>query len=183
MRRGFSRDRTGRIRLRLDPVEVTVLSDLVLQVLAMVEPTEPPETDPLAALVGIDDAAVESDDPAVQRLFPAAYPDDEEASSDFRRFTERSVREGKASRSRLVLDSLDRLGGTEGRGDLAVDEPPAWLGVLNDLRLVLATRLEVDDDEGEWRGRIAGDEEGEQGAMLYDWLTWLQDGLVDALMR
>ena len=72
MRRGFSRDRTGRIRLRLDPVEVTVLSDLVLQVLAMVEPTEPPETDPLAALVGIDDAAVESDDPAVQRLFPAA---------------------------------------------------------------------------------------------------------------
>ena len=82
-----------------------------------------------------------------------------------------------------MLDSLDRLGGTEGRGDLAVDEPPAWLGVLNDLRLVLATRLEVDDDEGEWRGRIAGDEEGEQGAMLYDWLTLLQDGLVDALMR
>ena len=32
------------------------------------------------------------------RLFPTAYPDDPEAAGDFRRFTEGTLRDGKAQR-------------------------------------------------------------------------------------
>ena len=181
MRRGFHRDRQGRITLRLESVEVVILTDLVQQILALVEPGEVADADPLAAMVGIDDSAIESDDPAVQRLFPNAYPDDDAASSDFRRFTERSLREGKVARAQMVLEGLEQLAAHDGRSEVEVDEARAWLGVLNDLRLVLAARLGVDDDEGQWRAAVSGDDEAEQGAMLYDWLTWLQDGLVDAL--
>ena len=169
MRRGFHRDRQGRITLRLESVEVVILTDLVQQILALVEPGE------------VADSAIESDDPAVQRLFPNAYPDDDAASSDFRRFTERSLREGKVARAQMVLEGLEQLAAHDGRSEVEVDEARAWLGALNDLRLVLAARLGVDDDEGQWRAAVSGDDEAEQGAMLYDWLTWLQDGLVDAL--
>ena len=31
------------------------------------------------------------------RLFPTAYPDDEEAAAEFRRFTEGTLRDGKAA--------------------------------------------------------------------------------------
>lgn len=180
MRRGFSRDRRGRVHLRIDPIEAEALTELMGQLLELVRPDGPAHEDPLAALVGIDDGATESDDPALRRLFPAAYRDDEEAAAEFRRFTERSLRDGKVARASAVQASLGRM--DDGRVELDDSEAQSWLGSLNDLRLVLAARLEVDDDEGLWRGRLVGDEEGEQGMMLYDWLTWLQDSLIDVIV-
>ena len=44
-------------------------------------------------------------------------------------------------------------------------------------------RLGVDDDEGLWRERVAAIPEAQHLAMLYDWLTWLQDNLLEALTR
>ena len=38
------------------------------------------------------------------RLFPTAYPDDEEAAAEFRRFTEGTLRDGKAARRRRIID-------------------------------------------------------------------------------
>lgn len=184
MKRGFSRSRGGTIRLRLDPVEITVLDDLVQQLSDLVSPSPvDPDADPLAALVGIDAHAEIPVDPALHRLLPDAYKDDEAASADFRRFTERSLREGKAERAATVKAGLVTLAASDGQAEFTREDSQAWLGSLNDLRLVLASRLAVDDDEGEWRRRIEGDPEAEQGAVIYDWLTWLQDALVNALMK
>jgi len=182
VRRGFSRSRSGQIRLRLEPIEVTVLADLVAQLGELVAPDPPaPDADPLAAMVGIDDSAEESDDPALQRLFPAAYPDDDEAAAEFRRFTERSLREGKAANAAVVVAGLAGLGEGAETLELTGEEARAWLGALNDLRLVLASRLGIDDDEGSWRGEVGTDPDLARLADVYDWLTWLQDGLVHAI--
>ena len=186
MRHGFTRDRRGVLWLRVEPVGVVVLNDLAQQLRDLVAPSVPDPSvvvDPLAALVGIEAHTPVSDDPAVQRLFPAAYRDDDDASADFRRFTERSLREGKLHRAEVVLGGLARLGAGEGRLSLTAEEAQAWLGTLNDLRLVLASRLGVDDDEGQWRERVASIPESQHLAMLYDWLTWLQDSLLEALTR
>ena len=43
----------------------------------------------------IDPDAERPDDPALARLLPDAYADDDEASAEFRRFTERTLRETK----------------------------------------------------------------------------------------
>jgi len=181
MRRGFSRDRKGRINVRVDPSELLVLDDLVQQLYALVKPESSENDDPLAAMVGIESTATEHDDPAMQRLFPQAYPDDAAASDDFRRFTERSLREEKVERAHIVQVGISRLTAEGGQGQIPADEVPAWLGTLNNLRLVLASRVGVSDDEGLWRRQIEHDPELVQGAMIYDWLTWLQDSLVTVI--
>ena len=42
----------------------------------------------------------EPEDPVLARLFPTAYPEDEEAAAEFRRFTEGALRDGKAAARR-----------------------------------------------------------------------------------
>ena len=61
---------------------------------------------------------------------------------------------------------------------LTPDEVQAWLGVLNDTRLVLGTRL------GSPRRSVSFDPaDPEAGAYLaHQWLTWLQGDLVEALL-
>ena len=65
---------------------------------------------------------------------------------------------------------------------LTADDVAAWLGVLNDTRLVLGTRLGVTEDE-----RVTGsdaDPDDPQAAAftIYQWLTYLQGELVEQLL-
>ena len=53
-------------------------------------------SDPLEALLDFSGPTNEPDDPVLQRLFPTAYRDDEEAAGEFRRFTEGTLRDSKA---------------------------------------------------------------------------------------
>ena len=140
---GFRRSMNGRIVLRLDDVERGLLADLVAQLLDFVATEEDPDADPLARMVGIDPTAERSDDPALARLFPDAYRDDEEAAAEFRRFTERSLRDTKVAHARTVSHALATSGGKLVLGDA---DAQSWLGTLNDLRLTLAARLEIEDD-------------------------------------
>ena len=45
------------------------------------------------------------------RLFPTAYPDDEEAAAEFRRFTEGALRDGKAAAPRSRSSTRSRRPG------------------------------------------------------------------------
>ena len=60
-------------------------------------------------------------------------------------------------------------------------EPEAWLGTLNDLRLTLASRIGLDEDNHE--GFYALPESDPAFALfhIYDWFTFLQETLVHAL--
>jgi hypothetical protein len=177
---GFRRGITGRITLRADEVERGILADVVAQLVEFVTPEDDPSTDPLARLVGIDPEAERPDDPALARLFPDAYPDDEEAADEFRRFTERSLRETKLANAAVVLDSLARADG-ESKLVLTDDESRAWLGTLNDLRLTLGSRLGIEEESHEFFASLPEDHPAFAVFHVYDWLTFLQETLVQAL--
>jgi hypothetical protein len=172
---GFRRSR-GRYVLRADPTERAILADLVGQLVELVEPHDDAEADPLARMVGIDPDAERPDDPAVARLFPDAY-DDDESASEFRRFTERSLRDAKVAHARTVLDGLAASG-----DKVVLNEAQAvsWLGTLNDLRLTLGSRLGITDERDDWE-MLPEEHPAALLFSLYDWLTFLQETLVHAL--
>ena len=63
--------------------------------------------DPLERLLDFTGPTTEPEDPVLARLFPSAYPDDEEAAGEFRRFTEGGLRDAKARAAALVIDALE----------------------------------------------------------------------------
>jgi hypothetical protein len=126
------------------------------------------------------------EDPALQRMLPDAYPDDPEASAEFRRFTADGLVERKLANASALLASIgsataaeSEVAGTASTNSVAMLrlDPPtvqAWLRSIGDLRLTIATRLGIEQD---------GDEGSPDDPMadLYDWLGYLQGSLVDVV--
>lgn len=170
----------GRITLRLDEVERVLLLSLCDQVMELVTP-EPadPDADPLAAAVGIAAQVSRPQDAVLLRLFPDAYADDDDAAGDFRRFTERDLRQVKLAHAEAVRDCLERSGG---KVVLSSGLAASWLGLLNDVRLALAVRIGIDDDFHEEVVDLPDDDPRMAMVGVYDWLTYLQDSLVQILL-
>ena len=162
------------IVIHVETIEVKVLGDLANQLLDITSPDSEvvKNEDPLAALIGIDSQAAKPTDPISTRLFPDAYPDDPDASMEFRRFTERSLRDTNVTRAKRVLADL------EGRTKLTLnsDQWQQWVGFLNSLRLALGTRLEIDQES--WNEERSESDPLYQLHELYDWLTWMQETLI-----
>lgn len=178
---GFRRTATGRIVLKVDDVERGLLASLMGQLLELVAPEDDPwgaDADPLARMVGIDPDAERPDDPALARLLPDAYADDDEASAEFRRFTERTLRETKMNHAATVLRGL-----AEADKKVVVPDAdvPAWMGALNDLRLALGTRLGLTEDNHDDFYALDEDDPAFVHMHIYDWLTFLQETLVQAV--
>ncbi|MBI1758888.1 MAG: DUF2017 family protein [Actinobacteria bacterium] len=157
----MGRQGTG-IVLRFDPGDVWVLRELVGSVTQLLDrggPADP--ADPA--------------DPALARLLPDGLRDEPEAARQFRELTEESVREYKADTARRMLDSLP-----SGGGEVRLDREStrAWLSALNDVRLVVGTRLGVTQD---WE-MPGTDGPAVAGYGLYRWLAALQEMLVEAAM-
>ena len=149
------------------------------------------DTDPFEALMDFSGPTQEPEDPVLARLFPTAYPDDEEAASEFRRFTEGALRDGKAAAAVAIIDGLEEAGlppelTEDGLMiDVELDEPTAetWMRSFTDLRLALATRLEIEEgDEAYWHS-LPDDDPRAQAHDIYEWVGYLQETLVDALSR
>ena len=173
----FAKKRGG-IEASLDRVEVEVLSSMAADLLELLGPELAPGGDPLAALVGLPTGPVERPpDPALARLLPDAYRDDETAADDFRRYTEADLRAGKRAHAAAVLASLAPYS-CGGRIRLERELADAWLGCLNDLRLVLGTRLEVTE---ETELAVVRDDPRAQALSVYGWLGWVQESLLRCL--
>ncbi|GAA3062106.1 DUF2017 domain-containing protein [Streptomyces roseofulvus] len=182
----------GGAAVALDEVEVSILRSLAVQLLELVGPGDEPDADadPLAALFAEGPSEPPSD-PALRRLFPDAYADDSEelraAAADFRRFTENDLRARKREDALAVVRALDGLT-SEGPEESAVlkltpDESRSWLGTLNDLRLTIATRLDItEDEESERLYRLPDSDPRKPMVMAYLWLGALQESLVETLM-
>lgn len=78
-------------------------------------------------------------DPAMARLFPPAYPDDPLRELEFERMTGDDLTRGRLASLRTVRASLQADTLDEGQS-------LAWLGTLNDVRLVLGSRLDVTEE-------------------------------------
>jgi hypothetical protein len=167
------------VEIDIDEGERDQLVSLAAQLVELVSSSEPgdsgpAEQDPLAAMVGIGTATHLPLDPSLARLFPDAYHDDAVAAGDFRRYTEVRLREGKVRNAAVVTACLGRPSPLA----LNPEEVAAWLGTLNDLRLVLGVLLDV-SEEDDVVERL--EEPGGDGYLIYLWLTDLQGALLEAL--
>jgi hypothetical protein len=113
-----------------------------------------------------------SDDPILERLFPAAYPDDAEHEREFRDMTHDDLR-------RQREDALQVMSRTIEAERLSEEELLAWLSAINDARLVLGLRLDVTEELD--ISRIPDDDPRASMFGLYGYLTWLEEQAVGAL--
>ena len=176
----FRRARKGGVSIVMGPVEHQVLLRVLGEMLELVsvESGGEAEDDPLARAVGIGTATEAPEDPALARLFPDGYTDDPEASADFRRYTETGLRDAKRAAARTALESIGEPGQ---RQVLDLEQAQAWLGALNDTRLVLGERLGVSEDLDELIASLDEDDPRLGMFWVYDRLTYLQETLVRAL--
>ena len=136
-------------------------------------------------------APYDGDDPVLARLFPTAYPDDEEAAGEFRRFTEGTLRDHKAGAAARVIETLEEAGlppelGEDGLViDIELDRPDAvtWMKSFTDIRLALATRLGVEDGDEDYWLALPDEDPRAHVYDIYQWVGYLQETLVDALSR
>jgi hypothetical protein len=115
-----------------------------------------------------------SDDPVLQRLYPVAYPDDEDRETEYRLL----VRDELRSSHEAALTALEESADAE---RLDEEQLLAWMRAVNEVRLVLGTRLDV-TEEGDERPTEADDPRVTAFA-VYDYLTWLQGTIVEALSQ
>lgn len=186
----------------LDEIEISILRSLAVQLLELIGPGAPEpdeDADPLAVLFaeGNEGPTERPSDPALIRLFPDAYggpgPEDREVdpeelaarSAEFRRFTENDLRTRKREDALAVVRSLDGLApGGDGTAvlELTGELPLRWLGALNDLRLTIAARLDItEDDESAVLFRLPDDDPRKPMVMAYLWLGGLQETLIETL--
>jgi hypothetical protein len=175
----------GIVRVTLEPAEQALLHSLVGQVVALLEPplgTGSSRTgDELEAIVGMSSDAVDPpDDPALRRLLPDAYRDDDERAAEFRRFTDADLRAAKTTALGRILAEVSPTD-TQQRIDLDDDAAVAWLHGLNDVRLTLGTRLDIGEDIAAERAALSPGDPRYNEIAIYDWLSWLQEMLVDAV--
>lgn len=127
-------------------------------------------------------------DPAIARLVPDAYPDDPAAAQEFRSLTQDDLLARRREDIGVVRHSLRHDGERLDPGalDRAQAEQTllvrldartsgAWLRALAALRLVMAERLGITDEDA--------DDDGDPRFGVYEWLGYRLDGVVQALAR
>ncbi len=184
----FRSRRRGRVLVELPPYAAGLLANLTRQLIELLSDGEATDAsrDPLEAMLAMDGPRDAPEDAALRRLFPDARQDDEEAAAEFRRFTERTLRDGKIRDARVVLT---RVGAVDepADGDPEVDlefeldreEVRSWLRCLTDLRLTLAERLGVTANDDAYWDSLEPDDERLPIYEIYGWLGYLLESLLD----
>ena len=128
-----------------------------------------------------EDADAESDDveavdvltdPVLIRLYPDARPDDPAWSARFRDMIRGDLDDARRENLAVVEDTLDAR-------SIDDDQAEAWLHVLNDLRLVMGTRLDITEER---EAEPFDAEDPDAAAMIvYAYTGWLEGQFVDVL--
>jgi len=192
---GFARHRKSRLVIaNFTGFEADLLRSLASQIVELLRNERAvleDDRDPLEVMLDFSGPTSEPEDPVLARLFPTAYTDDEEAAAEFRRFTEGSLRDGKAAAASAIIDALEEAGlppelTEEGlHFDVELDEAEAetWLRSFTDIRLALATRLGVEEGDQDYWYSLPDDDPRAQAHDIYEWVGYLQETLVSALAR
>jgi hypothetical protein len=129
------------------------------------------EREVLAALPSQLRDALEAGEPTLYRLFPPAHADDDAANAEYARLVGLGLLEGKLA----ALTELERTAHEETLDEEALG---AWLGGIESLRLALGTQLDVTEES---YGPLDVDDPDAPRLALYQWLSWLQEEVVQAM--
>lgn len=146
------------IRVPIQAIEAQQLAELVDQFLELLRDTE----------IG--------QDAALDRLTPSVYPQDPEASAEFAEATSADLLDRRAADARVVRDGLQAAADDDAPmpEELVIRDADveAWLRTLAALRLVIASRLGIENQP-------APDPEDPRLG-VYEWLGYRLDLLVEA---
>ena len=145
------------IQMPMQSIEAQHLAELVEQFLDLLRETD----------IGAD--------AALNRLTPAVYPEDADASAEFADATSADLLDRRAADAQVVQNGLASRGedpDVQDELELGPSEVEAWLRTLAALRLVIASRLGIEDDP-------APDPEDPRLG-VYEWLGYRLDLLVEA---
>jgi hypothetical protein len=113
-----------------------------------------------------------TDDPDLRRLRPAAHADDPELERRYRELVGDELERGRMRSLSVVQETVDA-------DQLDEEQMTAWMRVVNDLRLVLGTRLDVTEDL--YEEGLPEDDPRAPSYAVYAYLGWLQEQLVQAM--
>ena len=189
---GFQARRGGGAMATFTGFEADLLRSLESQLVELLrnEVAAPQESDdPLERLMDFNGPTTEPDDPVLARLFPTAYPDDDEAAGEFRRFTEGGLRDSKARAAALVIDTLEEAGlpselqedGLQVEVELDQAAAVTWMRSFTDVRLALASRLGIEEGDEDYWMSLPDDDPRSHVHDIYEWVGYLQETLVQAL--
>jgi hypothetical protein len=111
-----------------------------------------------------------TDDPSVRRLFPTAYHEDAARDEEYQQL----VRDELLERRLAALASVEETAMADELDEAGIT---GWLTALNDLRLVLGTRLDVSEDDHD----VDPDDPDAAAHAVYHYLGMLLGEVVDAL--
>ena len=189
----------GRYVALLDDTERFMIHGLMQQTRIVLSPEVEPTGDAFADVVASMGVSVASEDraedraedqgeerdPALDRLLPDAHRGDDAVAAEFRRLTEEGLRQRKSANLDVAMERLAAAANDE----VALDESqaPAFLMALTDVRLLLGERMGMRTEEDAERLHAAMeviDDDDPLGYAMawYDFLTWLQETLTQALM-
>lgn len=109
-------------------------------------------------------------DGSLRRLFPPAYANDAELDAEYQSMVHDELLERR-------LAALDRVEETLSAAKVDEEHLLGWMGAINDIRLVLGTRLDVSEE----MEPIDVDDPEAPAFAVYDYLTWLLGEIIDAL--
>jgi hypothetical protein len=156
--RRIARSPDGQIVVRLAPREREILGAIAAELASEAAGEVMPAGGP--------------DEPGLARLWPDAVAGDDEASAAFRELTEADLAEIRQARFATLAATLRAESLTD-------DEASAWMGVVNDLRLVRGTRLGVTEEVG--REPIEESDPAAADTIVFLWLGWIEEQLVEAM--
>ena len=129
------------------------------------------ERDLIAGLASqLRDLLLSDQTEGLERLFPPGYANDPDRDQEYQQLTHDELLTKR-------LDSVDVVEQTITMKTLTEDQLSAWMGAVNDLRLVLGTRLDVSED----MDGVDFDDPRAHAFAVYHYLTHLLAEIVDAL--
>ena len=121
----------------------------------------------------VDSTPEEEVDRNLRRLFPTAYHEDAELDQEYRSLMHDDLLRGRLENIEAVERSLDAT-------SLTHDEVNQWIAVVNDVRLVLGTRLDVSEEDDP--ASLDPDDPASGPFAVYHYLGWLLGEMVDVLL-
>lgn len=110
-----------------------------------------------------------NDPEATRRLYPTAYPDDDEMNAEYQEMVHDQLLMQR-------LDGIDELQATIDDDVITLDTADAWMSTINQVRLVLGTRLDVSEDE-----MVVDEDDPEaQSIVIYQVLSYVLEHLTEA---
>ncbi len=116
----------------------------------------------------------EQEGPVHDRLYPAAYGDEKDEAA-YKDLIGDSLTTHKLEALEKLRNALNKRGTTV---TITGDDFDAWIQCVTDMRLVIGTRLEV--DETRMAEHVSPRDPDAQALTVLHWLGWLTEGLIQA---